>query len=66
MSRSLKVKVLKETSNTVTIYMTGLNRKMPVPRKEFEERVASGLYEVLEKPGAKEEEEETVAAEEKE
>ena len=62
MSRSIKVKVLKETSNTITIFMTGLNRKMPVPRKEFEERVASGLYEVI--GGLKEEEEETTEVEE--
>ncbi|HKK79245.1 MAG TPA: hypothetical protein VJ933_06430 [Phaeodactylibacter sp.] len=46
-NRSIKVKVLKETSKTVTIRMTTLNRKMPVPRKEFEKRVEDGLYEVI-------------------
>ena len=38
---------MKETSKTVTIRMTTLNRKMPVPRKEFEKRVEDGLYEVI-------------------
>lgn len=52
MSRSMKIKVLKETSNTVTIYMIGLNRKMPVPKKDFEDRIASGLYEIVERPSA--------------
>mgnify|MGYP006267952277 CR=1 FL=1 len=45
--RSIKVKVLKETSKTVTIRLTNLNRKMPVPRQEFEKRVKNGLYEVV-------------------
>ncbi len=45
--RSIKVKVLKETSKTVTIRLTNLNRKMPVPRPEFEKRVKNGLYEVV-------------------
>ncbi|MCR9050922.1 hypothetical protein [Phaeodactylibacter xiamenensis] len=45
--RSIKVKVLKETSKTVTVQLTTLNRKMPVPRKEFEKRVKNGLYEVI-------------------
>lgn len=47
MDRSIKVKVLKETSKTVTVQLTTLNRKMPVPRKEFEKRVKNGLYEVI-------------------
>lgn len=46
-NRSIKVKVLKETSKTVTIHMASLNRKMPVPRKDFEQRVKDGLYEVI-------------------
>ena len=45
--QSIKVEVVKETSKTVTIRMPMLNRKMPVPRKEFEQRVESGLYEVI-------------------
>lgn len=45
--KSIKVKVVKETSKTVTINMPTLNRKMPVPRKEFEKRVENGLYEVI-------------------
>lgn len=45
--RSIKVKVVKETSSTVTVHFMTLNRKMPVPRKDFEKRVKSGLYEVV-------------------
>ena len=46
-NRSIRVKVLKETSKTVTIRLMSLNRKMPVPRKEFEKRVQNGLYEIV-------------------
>jgi hypothetical protein len=45
--RSIKVKVVKETVKSVTIEIVSLNRKMPVPRAAFEERVESGEYEVL-------------------
>jgi hypothetical protein len=54
-NRSIKVKVLKETSKTVTIHMASLNRKMPVPRQEFEKRVENGLYEVIGDHGTEEE-----------
>ncbi len=47
MDRSIKVRVLKETSKTVTVRFPNLNRKMPVPRKDFEKRVEKGLYEVI-------------------
>ena len=43
----IRVEVLKETSKTVTIRFMTLNRKMPVPRKDFEKRVENGLYEVV-------------------
>lgn len=46
-ARSIKVKVVKETSSTVTIKLMSLNRKMPVPREDFEKRVKQGLYEVV-------------------
>ena len=46
--RSIKVRVVKENANRVTLHFISLNRKMPVPKEEFEKRVASGLYEVLE------------------
>lgn len=46
-NRSIRVKILKETSKTVTIRFMTLNRKMPVPRKDFEKRVENGLYEVV-------------------
>ncbi len=52
MQRSIKVKVLKETSSTITVHIMSLNRKMPVPRKDFEKRVESGLYEVVNLPEA--------------
>lgn len=45
--RSIKVKVVKETSKSVTILIMSLNRKMPVPKATFEERVENGEYEVL-------------------
>ncbi len=45
--RSIKIKVLRETSKTITIQLISLNRKMPVPRKDFEKRVQDGLYEVV-------------------
>ena len=48
--QSMKVKVVKETSSTVTVLIMSLNRKMPVPRKDFEKRVANGLYEVVPAP----------------
>ena len=47
MQRSIKVRVIKETGNKVTLYFINLNRKMPVSKEEFEERVADGLYEVI-------------------
>ncbi|MCO6492192.1 MAG: hypothetical protein J5I98_27490 [Phaeodactylibacter sp.] len=46
-NRSIRVKILKETSKTVTIRFMTLNRKMPVPRQDFEKRVKNGLYEVV-------------------
>ena len=46
-NRSIRVKILKETSKTVTVRFMTLNRKMPVPRKDFEKRVENGLYEVV-------------------
>lgn len=48
MQRTIKVKVVKETSSRITLHFLGLNRKMPVSKEEFEKRVESGLYEVVE------------------
>ena len=56
MHRSIKVKVITETSSTITVHIMSLNRKMPVPRKEFEKRVESGLYEVVNVPEESEKE----------
>ncbi len=46
MHRSIKVRIVKETARNITIEILSLNRKMPVSREDFEERVESGLYEV--------------------
>ncbi len=46
-TRSIKVKIIKETSSTVTVQFISLNRKMPVPRQDFEKRVEQGVYEVI-------------------
>lgn len=46
-ARSIKVKIVRETSNTITIKLLSLNRDMPVPRKEFMARMEDGLYEVI-------------------
>ena len=59
MHRSIKVKIVSESSTKVTIKLMSLNRVMPVARAEFEKRVAEGLYEVIapvQKPVAEEEE----------
>jgi len=43
--RSIKVKVVKETSKSVTVEILSLNRKMPVPKAIFEERVENVIDE---------------------
>ena len=48
MERTIKVKIVNETPQRVTINIISLNRKMPVEREAFEERVKNGLYEVVE------------------
>ena len=53
-SRSIKVKIVKETSNTVTIKLLSLNRTMPVPKEDFEKRVEKGLYDVINMPAVSE------------
>lgn len=57
MSNSIKVRVIKETSSSVTIRLVSLNRNMPVRKEDFEKRVASGLYVV------EQDQEETVESE---
>ena len=46
-ARTIKIKVVKETSQTVTVMFTSLNRKMPIPREDFEKRVKNGEYTVV-------------------
>lgn len=45
--RSIKVKVIKETKNKVTLKFMSLNRKMPVEKGAFNERVEMGIYDVV-------------------
>lgn len=47
MKGSMKVKVIKENANRVTIKLIMANAKMPVSRDEFEKRVKDGVYEVV-------------------
>ena len=47
MQRSIKVRVVKKGPHRVVLQFASLNRKMPVPIKDFEERVAKGVYEVI-------------------
>ena len=47
MHRSIKVKVIKETKSKVTLKFMSLNRKMPVEKSTFNERVEMGVYEVM-------------------
>ncbi len=44
----IEIKVVKETSKTVMIKLITANRNMPVPKAEFEKRVAQGVYKVIE------------------
>jgi hypothetical protein len=46
--RSISVKVVDESKSKVTLYFYSLNRKMPVSKEDFKQRVESGLYEVKE------------------
>lgn len=47
MKRTIKVRVVRETASNITVHFVSLNRKMPIPKKDFEKRVATGLYEVI-------------------
>ncbi len=48
MGRSINIKVVKESKSKITIKFVSLNRDMPVSREEFQERVDSGLYKIVE------------------
>ncbi|MEZ5039000.1 MAG: hypothetical protein R2828_03885 [Saprospiraceae bacterium] len=47
MERTIKIRVVRETNSNVTVHFISLNRKMPIPKKDFEKRVANGVYEVI-------------------
>ncbi len=53
MHRAIKVKIVKESKEKLTILMLATNRAMPVKRVEFEERLAEGLYELVGAPSEK-------------
>lgn len=54
MHTSIRVRIIKETSNRVTLRFMSTNSQMSVLRDEFEKRVESGIYNVL-NPTVKEE-----------
>ncbi len=55
---AIRVKIIKESKEKLTLYLMATHRAMPVKRAEFEERVAAGEYEVINMPKPAEEEEE--------
>ena len=52
MHRAIKVKIVKESKEKLTILMLATNRAMPVKRVDFEERIEEGLYELVGPPSA--------------
>lgn len=62
--RSIKVRKIKETKSRVTIHLMTVNRKMHVAKKDYNARVESGLYEVVNAEPEEEEEEEDKKSEE--
>jgi len=48
MHRSLSIKVLKKSTNNVTIKLLAGNSQMRIPKSDFEKRIKSGLYLVKE------------------
>lgn len=47
MHKSIKVRIIKETTNRVTLRFMSTNSQMSVLRDEFEKRVNEGTYNVL-------------------
>ncbi len=56
--RSIKVRKIKETKSRVTIHLMTVNRKMHVAKKDYNARVESGLYDVVNAEPDPEEQEE--------
>lgn len=50
--RTIKVKIVKETSSKVHLYFPTLNRQLPIPKEEFNQRIENGLYKVVNPIGA--------------
>ncbi len=48
--RPIRVKIVKESKEKLTIMMLATNRAMPVKRDEFEARLEEGVYELVEVP----------------
>ena len=55
---AIRVKIIKESKDKLTLYLMATHRAMPVKRAEFEERVAAGEYEVINLPKPDEDTEE--------
>lgn len=47
MEGQIKVRIVKETRSRVTIFLPTVNREMHVPKKDFYDRVESGVYEIM-------------------
>lgn len=45
--KPLKVKILKRTASRITILLIPVNRRIPVPKDAFHERVEKGIYQVI-------------------
>lgn len=54
---AIRVKIIKESKDKLTLYLMATHRAMPVKRAEFEERLENGEYEVINLPKPEEEEE---------
>ena len=48
--RPIRVKIVKESKEKLTVMMIATNRAMPVKRDEFEARLEEGVYELVETP----------------
>lgn len=45
-NRSIKIKVLKSTSKTVTVHLMSANRKMRIQKDDFLNHLDNGTYDV--------------------
>ncbi|MEM8524035.1 MAG: hypothetical protein AAGG68_05310 [Bacteroidota bacterium] len=45
-NRSIRIKVLKSTSKTVTVHLMSANRKMRIQKDDFLNHLDNGMYDV--------------------